>query len=308
MENLLEGRVAIVTGAGRGIGRAHALSLAKLGARIVVNDLGVEKDGTKPSQTPADEVVEAIEQAGGKAVANYDSVGDWNAAKRIVQTAVEHFGGLDIVVNNAAMTRHIDLIEDMTEEDYDVTLTNNLKGTFAICHHAVPILKERGYGRIINTATNKWTNPTGGAAYAASKGGVVSLTYDLAAELWNSGITVNAIAPFAATRQTENRDQRHAEQMEKGILSTEHLSTLEDRADPMMVSPIVMFLATEHASHVTGCVFRAGNGKIALYTHPSEGKTIFRDSRTKGAWTIEELIELLPRTVLSGDTKPPHIH
>ncbi|MSQ26886.1 MAG: SDR family oxidoreductase [Dehalococcoidia bacterium] len=306
MGDLLAGRVAIVTGSGRGIGRGEALALAAEGAKVVVNDPGVEGDGHGGSMAPADEVVAAIKAAGGEAVANYDSVADWKGAQRLVQTAVDSFGRLDIVVNNAGVVRR-GFMDELTEEDFDLVVGVHLKGTFAVCRHAVPVMKAQRYGRIINTASNQFTLPKGRAAYAAAKGGIVSLTYDLAWELQNDGITVNAVAPFAATRMTAVEGGRDAELVAKGLLSQRRLRQTEARTDPAMVAPMVVYLASDHAAHVTGCVFRAGGGKIGQYCHPVEVRTIFRNEAAEGPWPVAELIDLLPRTVLSGETKAPHI-
>jgi NAD(P)-dependent dehydrogenase (short-subunit alcohol dehydrogenase family) len=295
----LDGRVAIVTGAGRGVGRGEALALAAAGAKVVVNDLGGGPDGTGTAHGPADEVVEVIRAQGGEAVASYESVA------RIVATAVEAFGRLDVLMNNAGIVRQ-HRIEEATEEDFDRTVEVNLKGTFAMCRHAVPVLRRNGGGRIINTASNQWAAPLGNVEYSASKGGVTSLTYALAWELQNDNITVNAIAPFALTRMTEDQVQRDAGRVAEGVMSERRLKTKEPRADASLVAPIVVYLASDNASEVTGRVFRAGGGKIGMYSHPVEMRTIFRDERT-GPWPYEELVDLLPRTVLVSDTKAPHV-
>ncbi|MGW0856106.1 SDR family NAD(P)-dependent oxidoreductase [Streptomyces sp. NPDC002690] len=301
----LDGRVAIVTGAGRGIGRGEAIALAAAGAKVVVNDVGVKADGIGAARGPADEVAELIRSQGGEAVASYESVADWDGAARVVATAVETFGRLDILVNNAGIVRQ-HTIEEVTEEDFRLTLDVNLKGTFAMCRSAVPVLRKYGGGRIINTCSNQWAAPIGNPEYAASKGGVVSLTYELAWELDSDGITVNAIAPFALTRMTEDAKQRDAALVAAGAMSERRLKAKEARADAGMVAPIVVYLASDAAAEVTGCVFRAGGGKIGLYSHPVETRTVFRDEES-GPWSYDELADLLPRTVLATTTKAPHI-
>lgn len=301
----LDGRVAVVTGAGRGIGRGEAIALAAAGAKVVVNDVGLKADGEGSARGPADEVVEFIRGQGGESVASYESVADWEGAARVVATAVEEFGRLDILVNNAGIVRQ-HKIEEVTEADFALTLDVNLKGTFAMCRHAIPVLRRYGGGRIINTCSNQWAAPIGNPEYAASKGGVVSLTYELAWELGNDGITVNAVAPFALTRMTQDAKQRDAALVAAGAMSERRLKSKEARADAGLVAPIVVYLASDAADDVTGCVFRAGGGKIGVYSHPVETRTIFRDERT-GPWSYDELVDLLPRTVLSGGTKAPHI-
>jgi NAD(P)-dependent dehydrogenase (short-subunit alcohol dehydrogenase family) len=259
----LEGKVAIVTGSGRGIGRAHALALAAEGAKVVVNDPGVERDGSGGTKAPADEVVAAIRENGGEAVADYHSVASFREAEALVQAAVDAYGRLDILVNNAGVSRD-GLFHQIGEQDFDTVLGVHLKGTFNTCRHAVPIMMEQQYGRIITTTSSQWRNPEGRSAYAAAKGAIVSLTWDLAFELRKHGITVNAVAPMAQTRAFT--DYRHPQMLAEAGLATkkagDELTT--DRPGGEHVSPIVVFLASDLASHVNGLVFRSGSGKIGL--------------------------------------------
>lgn len=307
----LQGKVAIVTGSGRGVGRAEALGLAAEGAQVVVNDAGVHPDGSGHSQSPADEVVAEIEKQGGKAVANYDSVADFRAAGRIIQCALDTFGRLDILVNNAGIFRDA-LFVETTEEEWDSQIAVHLKGTFNTCKHAVPVMVRQRYGRIINTTSGQWRHPEGRAAYAAAKGGVVSLTWDLAWELRNEGITVNAIAPGANTRAYDDSPRFNQRTLQAGLLTQARVEQMnrEHRlagAEPLYVAPMVVYLASELTAHVTGCIFRVTGGKIGLYTHPTETLSVFRNPEKDGPWPVEELKELLPRTLLAGRTKAPHI-
>ncbi len=304
MGDLLRDRVAIVTGAGRGIGRQEALALSAEGAGVVVNDYGVTREGDDPSSAPAHEVVEEIKGLGGQAVACSESVADFGAAGRIIQTALDFFGRLDILVNNAGVFRH-KLVLDHTEDDWDSVIAVHLKGTFNTCRHAIPVMKDCGYGRIINTTSSQWRNPEGRVSYAAAKGGVVSLTWDLAWELRNWGITVNAIAPFASTRGHDSTLQHHRYLAEAGLERKERGQ--HDRPGPEFVPPIVVYLASDLAAGVNGLIFRAGAGKRALYSHPEETRGIYRDYGEEGPWTVEELIDLLPGTVLAGNTRMPHL-
>lgn len=308
MSERLQGKVAIVTGSGRGIGRAHALALAAEGARVVVNDVGAERDGTASSVAPANEVVAEVKSKGGEAVANHESVADFEAARRIVQTAIDHYGRLDILVNNAGVFWHF-LMHEMPEEAWDRVIGVHLKGHFNMCRHAVPIMMKQRYGRIINTASSQWRNPEGRANYGAAKGGIVSLTWDLAFELRDLGITVNAVAPYANTRRGNAPQSNQAEMLERAGLSRKKLADEQgdERATPDFVSPIVVYLASDQAAHVNGLVFRAGGGKIGLYSHPTEIASIHRDWRKDGPWKIEELEKLLPGTLLSGATQAPFI-
>jgi NAD(P)-dependent dehydrogenase (short-subunit alcohol dehydrogenase family) len=306
MGDLLKDRVAIVTGAGRGIGREEALALSAEGARVVVNDYGVTAEGTDPSPAPAEEVTAEIKRQGGEAVASFESVADYEGAKRIVRTALDSFGRLDILVNNAGITQHR-LLLDMTEEDWDRVIAVHLKGTFNTCRHAAEVMKEQGYGRIINTASSQWRNPEGRVAYASAKGGIVSLTWDLAWELRNYGITCNAIAPMGRTRMYEASGGFHQTLAQAGLLRSKRLDEIEERPGPEFVPPMVVYLASDLAPQVTGCVFRIGAGKVAIYSHPTETRGIYRDYKKDGPWTLEELKRLLPGTVLAGEVKAPHI-
>lgn len=306
MGELLKGKVAIVTGSGRGIGRAEALALAAEGAKVVVNDNGVERDGSGSSHSPADDVVAEIKRLGGEAVASYDSVADFQAAGRIIKAALDSFGRLDILVNNAGIFRHI-LFQDMSENDWDSVIAVHLKGTFNTCKHAVPVMVKQKYGRIINTASSQWRNPEGRAAYGAAKGGIVSLTWDLAWEFRDQGVTVNAVAPMARTRGYQESGGFHQKMNEAGLLRNKRIDEIEERPEPVFVPPMVVYLASDLAANVNGCIFRIGAGKIALYSHPTETRGIYRNYKKDGPWPLEELKELLPRTVLAGETKAPHI-
>ncbi|KPF81125.1 short-chain dehydrogenase [Brevundimonas sp. AAP58] len=247
--SLLEGRVAIVTGAGRGLGRAHALKLAEHGAKVVVNDLGSSATGEGADQTPAQEVVAAIEAMGGEAVVNTSDVSDWAAAQAMVQQAVERFGRLDILVNNAGILRDRMLV-NMSEDEWDSVVKVHLKGTFAPVHHAANHWRlESKAGRpvdarIINTTSHSalFAN-IGQANYAAAKGGIATLTQLAARELGRIGVTVNAIAPRAQTRMTEGLRELTPEQ--------------EERRDPEWIAALVAWLASPESRHVSGRIFEA---------------------------------------------------
>ena len=300
----LAGKVAIVTGSGRGIGRAHAIALAAEGAMVVVNDPGVERTGAGGTTGPADDTVAFIRENGGEAVANYNSVADHEGAGQIIRTALDAYGRLDILVNNAGIMRE-GLFHEISADDFAAVVSTHLKGTFNTCHHAVPLMMEQRSGRIINTASSQWRNPEGRAAYGAAKGGIVSLTWNLAFELRYHNITVNAIAPMAFTRGLVNYN--HDEVLAAaGIPAKKAGDELpRNRPGPEHVSPMVVWLASDAASHVNGCVFRAGSGKYGFYAHPTEVRTINKDFRTKGKWTIEEVSRLLPSSLLfDGSTAP----
>ena len=259
MSRLCEGRVAIVTGAGRGIGREHALSLARHGAKVVVNDLGGNVDGTGGDLTPAQEVVAEIVAAGGEAVANGDSVGDWDGAQRLITTALDTFGQLHVLVNNAGILRDR-VLANMTEEEWDAVINVHLKGTFATSRWAVAHWREQAKagaavsGRIINTTSVSgiYGNP-GQTNYGAAKAGIAAFTNIAALEVARYGVTVNAVSPIALTRMTEGLDRRASETDEER----------EARA-PHWIAPIVTWLASEESAGVTGRVFEASGQFLAV--------------------------------------------
>ena len=246
---LLEGRVAIVTGAGRGLGRAHALKLAEHGAKVVVNDLGSSASGEGTDQTPAQEVVAAIEALGGQAVVNTSDVSNWDDAQAMVRQAIDTFGRLDILVNNAGILRDRMLV-NMSEDEWDLVVKVHLKGAFAPLHHAANYWRlESKAGRpvdarVINTTSHSalFAN-IGQANYAAAKGGIATLTQLAARELARIGVTVNAIAPRAQTRMTEGLRELTAEQ--------------EARRDPEWISALVAWLASPESKDVSGRIFEA---------------------------------------------------
>jgi NAD(P)-dependent dehydrogenase (short-subunit alcohol dehydrogenase family) len=306
MERFLDGKVAVVTGAGRGIGRAEAIALAQAGASVVVNDLGVDIAGLGASREPADEAVQQIVQQGGRAVANYESVADFAATGRIIQQAVDTFGRVDILVNNAGIIGP-DSLDEHGPEEFDRVISIHLTGTFNTCKHAVPHMKKQGYGRIINTVSNAWNSPTGLVGYAAAKGGVTSLTWALAFELRPYGINVNAIAPFGKTRADGPGMAREKKKFEAGRMSQERLNKTPRDVDPSYSTPALLFLLTPEADEINGCVLRNGGGKISRFTHPQETMVVWRDYEKEGPWTVDQLRQILPSTLFAGSKKAPHL-
>lgn len=258
MERLCEGRVAIVTGAGRGIGREHALMLAAHGARVIVNDLGAQRDGTGGSLDPAKQVVEEIRAAGGEAVANHSDVSDWNGARSLIQQALDTYGKLDVLVNNAGILRDR-MLFNMTEEEWDAVIRVHLKGTFAPSRFAAAYWRDLSKSgkpvdaRIINTTSVSgiYCNP-GQSNYGAAKAGIAAFTIIAARELRRYGVTVNAVAPIALTRMTEDLALGKASEEEKQLMS------------PRAVAPIVTWLASTQSAHVTGRVFEASGRVLAV--------------------------------------------
>ena len=259
MAGLCEGRVAIVTGAARGVGRQHALQLANAGAKVVVNDLGAGVDGKGADESPAQQVVDEIKAAGGEAIVNGDDVSNFDGAKNMVDTAINTFGKLDILVNNAGILRDRMLV-NMTEEEWDAVIQVHLKGTFAPSRHAASYWRAMSKqnddgkpvkGRIINTSsTSGIYGNVGQTNYGAAKAGIAAFTIIAARELARIGVTVNAISPSAYTRMTDNL--REYSEEDKQV------------RDPSWVSPTIVYLASEEAQDISGRVIQAGAGMVAV--------------------------------------------
>lgn len=282
---LLKGRVAVVTGAGRGIGREIALLMAREGARVVVNDLGSREDGSGQAAGPADEVVAAIRAGGGEAVASYDSVASMEGGRRIVQAALDAFGRVDIVVNNAGIVRDR-MIFNMTEEEWDAVIAVHLKGTFAVTRAAAPHFREQRWGRVINmTSTSGLIGNVGQANYAAAKLGIVGLTRVTALDMARYGVTANCISPFAWTRLIATIPTETPEQKAR-------VAKLE-RMSPADVAPLAVFLASEEAAGISGQIFGVRGKEIFLFSQPRPVRAI----HCAEGWTPERLRELLPGTL-----------
>jgi NAD(P)-dependent dehydrogenase (short-subunit alcohol dehydrogenase family) len=293
--SLLEGRVAIVTGAGRGIGRAHALELAAHGAAVVVNDYGVSVSGDRPGEgtgeSPADEVVAAIEAAGGRAVANGADVADFGQAAAMVQQAVDTFGGLDILVNNAGFVRDRMLV-NTSEEEWDAVIRVHLKGHFAPLRHAGAYWRAESkagrqrVARVVNTSSGAGLQGSvGQATYSAAKAGIAGLTLVAAQELGRYGVTVNAIAPVARTRMTE------------GAFDTAQMALPEDN------SPVVAWLASEEAGDVTGRVIEIDGSTLTIETGWRHGPS--RDAGRR--WVATEVGPAL-RALLAEAPEPEPVY
>ena len=258
MARLCEGKIAIVTGAGRGIGREHALSLASQGAKVVVNDLGGNIDGSGGDLSPAEQVVQEIKGMGGEAIANGDSVSDWAGAERLINTAIETFGDLNIVVNNAGILRDR-MLFSMSEAEWDAVINVHLKGTFAPTRFACVYWREQSKagkpvsGRIINTTSVSgiYGNP-GQTNYGAAKAGIASFTNIAALEMARYGVTVNAVAPVALTRMTE------------GLGPAPESDEDREKRSPRWIAPIVTWLASDEAAEVTGRIFEASGDVLAV--------------------------------------------
>lgn len=302
MGEMLRGKVAVVTGAGRGIGRGVALELADQGARVVVNDYGVSLDGREPTSEPAEAVVAEIRAAGGEAIANALSVTEWANAERIIGAAVETFGRLDILVTCAGFLRDR-MVFNMNEEEWDAVIGVHLKGTFNCVRHAAPLLREQRGGRIItfSSGAGMFGNP-GQANYGAAKAGISGLTKVVARDLGRYGVTANSICPVAATRMTMTEATLKAREIRKaqGIVREESaLRQLENlRAED--VAPMVAFLASDFASGVNGQIFLCAGTSYSLLSLPRAEKTLYKDGR----WTLDELDALVPVALTEGLVNP----
>jgi NAD(P)-dependent dehydrogenase (short-subunit alcohol dehydrogenase family) len=300
--SLLEGKVAIITGSGRGIGREHALLMAKHGAKVVVNDLGAHFDGTgQANATPAQEVVAEIKKAGGEAIANGESVSDFKGAKRIVDCAIDTFGKLNIVINNAGILRDR-MIFNMDEGDWDAVIAVHLKGTFNMCRHASEYWREEHKkgnllnGRIINTSSDAGLlGNVGQVNYGAAKAGVALMAIVIGQEMKKYGVTANAIAPLARTRLTVDATPSTAALMGKPSEGE------FDVFDPRNVSPLVAWLSSDDAAGVNGQVFRVGGASV----WPMKGwRSASRVRGEKHTWDPAELGKQLKAELAKGLTAP----
>ncbi|TWS21281.1 SDR family oxidoreductase [Tsukamurella asaccharolytica] len=299
MSGIVDGRVVIVTGAGRGIGRAHALAFAAEGASVVVNDYGVGLDGADASSGPAQQVVDEIRAAGGRAIANASDVADWDGAQALVRSAVDEFGRLDVLVNNAGFLRDRMLV-NMSEAEWDAVTRVHLKGHFAMLRHAAGYWRDESKAgrqpdaRVINTSSGAGLlGSIGQGNYAAAKAGIAEMTIQAAAEMGRYGITVNAIAPAARTRMTEVTFADDMAAPEGGF----------DAMAPENISPLVVWLGSTESADVTGRVFEVEGGKISVAQGWRHGP-----QRDKGArWDPAELGGVV-RTLLDEAQTPEPVY
>ncbi|MCX0269847.1 SDR family oxidoreductase [Nocardia zapadnayensis] len=296
-EGICAGRIVIITGAGRGIGQAHALAFAAEGAKVVVNDLGSTLSGESTAETPAEQVVSEIRAAGGEAVANGDDVASWEGAQRLIQQAVDTFGGLDVLVNNAGFVRDRMLV-NLAEDEWDSVVRVHLKGHFATMRHAAAYWRAESKAgrtvdaRIINTSSGAGLQGSVGQGnYGAAKAGIAGLTLTAAAEFGRYGVTVNAIAPSARTRMTET-------------VFADMMAAPDDGFDAMApenISPIVVWLGSAESAGVTGRMFEVEGGRVALAEGWRHGVPVDRGAR----WNPAELGTVVSELIAKGATPEP---
>ena len=269
----------------------------------MVNDLGAGRDGLGNDATPADEVVDTIRAAGGKAVANYNGIDDYNGGGALVQGCVKEFGKIDILVNCAGMLRER-MIWNLSEDDWDAVIKVHLKGHYNTCHHASKLMRGQRSGCIVNFSSTAWLGTVGQSNYAAAKGGIASLTYALARELGRFGVRVNALCPSAATRMTldEGVINGMKKRLEMGLITQDRYNRFMEMPGPEFIPPIVTYLCSDDAANVNGKVFYATKGKIAIFTEPVELRSIHKGD--DGLFTFDELQRIVPGSLLQGYVNP----
>ena len=291
MANLLQDKVAIVTGAGRGVGKGVAHQLAEEGAKVVVVDLGVNVDGTGANQSVAEQVANEIREAGGTAVACAESVATMAGGENIIQTAIDSFEKLDIVVTCAGILRDR-MVFNMSEEEWDDVIAVHLKGTFTIVKNACILFRQQRSGRVITfSSTSGLYGNSGQANYGAAKDGIAGFTRVVARDMGRYGVTANSISPSASTRMTTSvPEEARSLRASRGITSG---SSTTLRGEPEDIAPFVTWLASDESSHVNGHVFHVTAGLICLLNQPDPIKTIHKEGR----WTLEELAKVFPATL-----------
>jgi len=298
MGELLKDKVAVVTGAGQGLGRAEAIGLAEQGAKVVVNDLGTATDGSGSSKGPAENVVAEIKKTGGEAVANYNSVATIEGAESIIKTAIDSYGRIDVLVNNAGFNRDR-MVYNISDEEWDSVIQTNLNGTFYTTRAACRVMRQQQYGRIINTSSHAGLGNMGQANYSAAKEGIIGLTRTVAYDMGRYGVTCNVIRPVSGTRGfvelVKDKGLREAwTKMWGEELAERRLKQMLELNQPEDVASLVVYLASDKADNINGCVFEVWHGHVGIYQDPPPvEQVLWKDGR----WTPEELAETMPGTL-----------
>ena len=300
MAHRLQGRNAVVTGAGRGVGRAIALALAREGANIVACDLGVVVDGTGASKKTADATAAKCRQIGVKAIAQYGDVSDFKAADEMIQVCIDRFGSIDILCNIAGVFCPKTIFQ-VSEEEWDKLIAVHLKGTFNLTRHATPLMKRQRYGRIVNCTSAAWVGMASDAPYSAAKGGISTLTYSTAWDMGAYGVTCNAIAPIAGSGDVSAMRAYMWPRVEEGQWTREIFHEfMGDLTAPIeYMSAIVPFLCSDAAAHINGCIFSTSASRLSYWAPARETVIFQRDWERYGGWTWEDVEQHMP-TLLSG--------
>ncbi len=283
MGDMLKGRVAVITGAGNGLGRADAISFAAQGARVVVNDLGTSADGHGASHNDADQVVERIRKAGGIAVANYASVTTEDGAKSIIQQAIDEFGRIDILINNAGIIRHQDIDKILTE-DWDLTIKTHLYGMMYCTRAATAYMKKQKYGRILCTSSHIGFGFPGQASYSTVKEGIVGFARTVAREMAPHGTTCNVLRPIAVWRGPGPKIK----------------DPVYERNQPEDVAALATYLVSEAADHINGCIFEVFHGHVGIFVEPAPVAKVLKKD---GSWTAEQLAKAVPEALTAGRSR-----
>jgi NAD(P)-dependent dehydrogenase (short-subunit alcohol dehydrogenase family) len=300
--NSLEGKVAVITGSGRGIGQTCAKLFAAEGCRVIVNDYGVDVDGRTPRSDVADDTVDQIKKAGGDAQSNYDSVATMEGGERMVKQALDAWGKLDIVVHVAGILRDR-MIFNMTEEEWDSVIAVHLKGFFAITKPASILFRQQRSGRVIGFSSGSGLRGNSGQAnYGAAKAGIAGMVRVVARDLGRYGVTVNGISPSANTRMTQSvPDSARQARAARGISGAAQQLANRPLNPPEQVAPMVAYLASDDAWNINGQIFQVGGGNVSLLFHPIPAfRTIFKDD----IWTVEDLARLVPQQLMAGVENP----
>ena len=303
MSQPLNGRAAIVTGAGRGIGRDIALLLASQGAAVVVVDPGAGRTGEATNERPADEVLAEIRKAGGTAIASFDSVMDYKASGAIVEQCVKEFGSVDLVVNAAGVLRER-MIWNMTEEDFDLVIGVHLKGHWNMAHHAIKHMRVNGFGRIVNFSSDAFKGSPGQCNYVAAKAGIIGLTRAIAAETAKYGITANAICPVANTRMTmtEEVEINRQRALKDGRITQAEYDRIKVGRGPEHIAPLAAYLCMNEADWINGQIIHIQHGQLASYYFGEFMHKHVNAADDMSQFSIDQLRALLPE-LLQGTSK-----
>jgi len=283
MGDMLQGRVAVITGAGNGLGRAHAIGFAEQGASVVVNDLGTSHDGHGASHSEADAVVEQIRKAGGVAVANYASVVEEDGAKSIIQQAIDEFGCIDILVNNAGIIRHQD-IDAIKTDDWTLTIKTHLYGMMYCTRAATAYMKKQNYGRILCTSSHIGLGFPGQASYSTVKEGIVGFARTVAREMARYGTTCNVLRPIAVWRGPGPKIK----------------NPIYEANQPKDVAALATYLVSEAADHINGCIFEVFHGHVGIFVEPAPVEKVIKKD---GSWSAEELAREIPAKLTAGRSR-----